>query len=1016
METMDSLLESLSVPPLSAGSFSFQCLDIQVYSDMPLPTSDVWENRSDPLWGLEGDDSTTDDEEPQRKKTTPRVCLFGCDEYGRSVCVIVTNFRPYFYLCIPLGQAQVDSTMETFKKRVTADVSWSRCQLKHKLFGFRPSQTDPNFPETYQVLKLSFDNVRSMYRAAKDFKERKWFPCAEVCELREPLSQKFLDDTQIEVANQVWSYGVKPMGWVNVEAHQGQDPQGNLRFQYPIGTTKSRYSHCDIEVSCHIENLSGLEDKRLIAPFLVASTDIEAYSDTDEFPEASNANDCIICIGTTLQRFGCKEKYEVVQCLGEVSKSKLKEEGGEEVERGKTEENMIVLQYATESDLLNAWRDLIVFSNVDVITGFNLHGFDYEYMSARARVSEANRFFQISKMINETCELDIRELSSSALGQNDMAHLPMSGRVTIDMFNWIKGRFKLERYGLNFVASHFLQSSKIDLPYKVINAYFREKNKEKMWDIAKYCSQDCNLPLELMIKLQALIELGELSRITMTLLHDVVSRGQQKRVMNKILDGAHKLGYVKNDQPCEDNTEEEDDKFHGATVIEPVPGFYNTPIATLDFASLYPSIMIAENLCYSTYMPSFVKSEITGSDDCKVDFMDYEIAEGKTHTFVKGFKGVLPVILEQLLSERANVKRQMKQTKDTDIKNLLDGRQLAMKIACNSVYGFTGARKRGMYPLVAIAETTTCVGRNAIDKTKRIVEENGHSVVYGDTDSVMIKFDGVHSGDSDAVREAFGMGERMADYITSQFPENIILEMEKVYCPYLLLGKKRYAGLMYSGISDPLVADRIDIKGFEIVRRDTSAFARKILQSVLDQIMYHADVEGAQKILQLELKKVIDDQVPFEDFVLTRALRKDYANENLPHLHVVNKMKARKVEAPRPGDRVPYVMVMPQNKDDKLYLRAEDPEYVKQNSEQVKIDYEYYVRNQVLNPICTMFNPFLTDTERLFDDVFNELERRRNGTRQITDYFSEDNPPQTFDLFQSLSTAHRPKKKKFKVK
>lgn len=127
------------------------------------------------------------------------------------------------------------------------------------------------------------------------------------------------------------------------------------------------------------------------------------------------------------------------------------------------------------------------------------------------------------------------------------------------------------------------------------------------------------------------------------------------------------------------------DKFEGATVIDPKKGYYTMPIATLDFASLYPSIMMAHNLCYTTLLLNKKEAEkFDEKDVTKTPNGDY---------FVKSTvkKGILPIILEELISARKQAKNELKNATDPFIKAVLDGRQLALKISANSVYGFTGA-------------------------------------------------------------------------------------------------------------------------------------------------------------------------------------------------------------------------------------------------------------------------------------------------------------------------------------
>ena len=125
-------------------------------------------------------------------------------------------------------------------------------------------------------------------------------------------------------------------------------------------------------------------------------------------------------------------------------------------------------------------------------------------------------------------------------------------------------------------------------------------------------------------------------------------------------------------------------KYEGAVVIEPTRGFYIHPIATLDFASLYPSIMMAHNLCYSTLVPRYLKDRYSEEEITETPNGDFFVKQGLK-------KGILPLILEELLGARKRAKNELARATDPFEKAVLDGRQLALKISANSVYGFTGA-------------------------------------------------------------------------------------------------------------------------------------------------------------------------------------------------------------------------------------------------------------------------------------------------------------------------------------
>jgi len=217
-----------------------------------------------------------------------------------------------------------------------------------------------------------------------------------------------------------------------------------------------------------------------------------------------------------------------------------------------------------------------------------------------------------------------------------------------------------------------------------------------------------------------------------------------------------------------------DDQFEGATVIEPLRGYYDVPIATLDFASLYPSIMMAHNLCYTTLLKSHNPTLQA----------DQFIRTPSNNCFVKASvrKGLLPMILEDLLSARKKAKSDLKNEKDPSRRKVLDGRQLALKISANSVYGFTGAQV-GKLPCLEISQSVTAFGRMMIDMTKVEVEKqfcmsNGYQhdakVIYGDTDSVMVRF-GVAT-----VAEAMELGREAAAFVSERFIAPIKLEFEKV--------------------------------------------------------------------------------------------------------------------------------------------------------------------------------------------------------------------------------------------
>eukprot|EP00026_Physarum_polycephalum_P001218 Phypoly_transcript_01219.p2 GENE.Phypoly_transcript_01219~~Phypoly_transcript_01219.p2 ORF type:complete len:513 (+),score=116.86 Phypoly_transcript_01219:1858-3396(+) len=391
--------------------------------------------------------------------------------------------------------------------------------------------------------------------------------------------------------------------------------------------------------------------------------------------------------------------------------------------------------------------------------------------------------------------------------------------------------------------------------------------------------------------------------------------------------------------------------------MEPKTGFYKKPISTLDFTSLYPSIMMAHNLCYTTLLTK-KDMEAMSPDKYEVTPLGDAFVKAEVH------KGLLPRILEDLLAARKKAKLDLANEKDPSRRAVLDGRQLALKISANSVYGFTGATV-GKLPCLEISAGVTSYGREMIDKAKKLVEseytiEKGQKfdaeVIYGDTDSVMVKF-GV-----DDVEEAMRLGREAAKFVTSHFRKPINLDFEKVYYPYLLMKKKRYAGLLWT---KPDKHDKMDAKGIEAVRRDNCGLVRDVITNCLKKILIDRDEEAAKDYTKQVISDLLQNKLDLSLLVISKALSKEgkkYANKQA-HVELAERMKKRdQGTAPGIGDRVPYVIIQGP-KDARAYEKSEDPIYVLEHGK--PLDYQYYVENQLKKPLMRIFEPIMAKPEQL---------------------------------------------------
>ena len=156
---------------------------------------------------------------------------------------------------------------------------------------------------------------------------------------------------------------------------------------------------------------------------------------------------------------------------------------------------------------------------------------------------------------------------------------------------------KLSSYSLNSVSAHFLNEQKEDVHHSCITD-LQNGNDETRRRLAVYCLKDACLPLRLFNKLMYMFNQVEMARVTGVPMSFLLTKGQSIKVFSQILRAARKEGYV---VPYLKGGKMVDGvAYEGATVLDPMTGYYTEPVATLDFASLYPSIMMAHNLCYST--------------------------------------------------------------------------------------------------------------------------------------------------------------------------------------------------------------------------------------------------------------------------------------------------------------------------------------------------------------------------------------------------------------------------------
>jgi len=501
--------------------------------------------------------------------------------------------------------------------------------------------------------------------------------------------------------------------------------------------------------------------------------------------------------------------------------------------------------------------------------------------------------------------------------------------------------------------------------------------------VARYCIQDCDLVATLMGKLDTLVNARGMADVCKVPMQYVLTRGQGIKIFSAVVYYASQRDQIIRTQ---ESIPGDGIAYEGAIVLPPKIGMYlDQPVSVLDFNSLYPTNMIAYNLSPDTivytkeytsegflvYPPKEkmveIKAWITELEEKGYVFeeIDYDNKEtgGKTVcVFVQPNDnpmtvGVLPKTLEIMLKKRKEFKQKMEDVQyDEAQRSVFNGAQLAYKVVANSIYGQAGARTspiRNMF----VAACTTAAGRRALQFARRVAEsEFGGDVVYGDTDSIFVKFP------TKDVAESIRMGMECGNSISKQMRKPYKIAYEKTFYPFILFCRKRYVGMKYEEDPNPTKAKRMSM-GVVLKRRDNAPIVKDVFGGALDVLLLERDIKKAQSFVKDMLIKILENKLPLEKFILSKSLRDDYAameedykgKATLPaHRVLANRMEARDPgTAPKVGDRVQFVYVNENKSKAKQGDRIEHVDFVRANK--MKPDVNFYITNQIQNPVAQLF-------------------------------------------------------------
>lgn len=661
--------------------------------------------------------------------------LFGKTKDNQDVCCIINDFQPY--ICILKSEFPSFLLSEEYTELYTME----NCNGK-RVYGFTNQ-------EIFDFYKLKFKNMSNRKKIVKLLEER----------------QINCYDSNIDCFTQLLS---------SIQA----SPNSSFEITFYDLPENDYFTCCDHEYIVSIENISVMNEN--INPnWVILSFDIECESYDYKFPQPKkdleflykilnhcNENEKIKILEHVfeyeihidlqkkydLPRYQCNPKPNIYLDDFNIYNFRCNIPGdsvrqiGMCFEWGTNKYNCIlvysdekldyvnngdVFHFNNEKDMLCYFVKLIREYKTDLITGYNINGFDWSYLYERSKVlGIEHEFDYLSKVsvMNDKLKSKYQEItmSSNQMGRLDSKYFDIPGRINFDLYKYLTNEqngYKLEVYKLDFVAETYLGEKKHDIHFRDI---FEKINgqKEDIQIIAEYCIQDCELVLKLINKLQIFINCLGMTNATYCPPRFIFNRGQGIRLFTGFYHECKLNGYIPDGLRFDQKYTGND--YQGAIVLEPVLGYHQVPVTVPDYASLYPNCMISHNLSPDAFV---IYPEYDNLKDVK--YIDLCPRDNVSFRFAQEFQGIGVKYLQKLVKKRKEVKKKMEQTEDKFLKSIYNGLQLAYKVVCNSWYGQM-ANTTFQFCCSPIAECTTYIGRTFLEMARDSVYQvfQGQDTIY----------------------------------------------------------------------------------------------------------------------------------------------------------------------------------------------------------------------------------------------------------------------------------------------
>lgn len=873
----------------------------------------------------------------------------------RAWCIKKDNNRAllrikdfYYPLYVECSFTDSKSRALEYLERKFGIYSWDSLGIKEKRFILRKQLYGFN-NILVPYLVLYFEN----YKAALEFSKKNFARALKIHESEFSWSRK------------LWSrINLKPSQWFfcrNLEAIPDEEKISNLQEEYFV-------SYKDIEPISFEKTLDWKVDFRIL------TFDIECYSsDEKKMPDPLNLGDEIFLISFLFEE--ASKKKIILLALEKKENQELRSRISKDFE------NVEIYFFAKERALVKGFQDIISKYDPDILSGYNITNFDFDFLNFRMDVRMQPWNSSRLKQTPENCFKQIT-WESSAFGEMRISYPRLEGRIVIDMLTFFKRNYNnLEFYNLKYVSKKFLQIEKIDLsPIEMFQNYrsFRdgqlsEQEIKQYEKIIEYNIRDSELVSELISKTNCIIVLTEMSNILQVNLEEILIYGQQRKFLSQLYNKAKEEKIVLNKVFCI----QED--FKGASVFEAKPGIYENVIC-FDFASLYPSIVMAYNICYTTFRGRDLEPEEnpenfheiqveTKEDIIKLYFVKASIKEG-----------LIPSLMRNLVSERKKLKLEIAKLKSligtleedqrtSLLRNCitLDAREQSLKISANSIYGSLGS-KDSKFPFFEGAMAITAIGRLSFKEVAKQLEDNFQAKqVYGDTDSVMVQLPFLTSP-----KDCNYWGRKLAEFINglepgskdcdgnlclqgkpSLFPKPMCIEFEKAM-KMILFTKKRYAAFFIEKdgsfkMDSSKHKEFLLCKGIMTVRRDNCRFLKELYSELIYLILRGENFENIFLKILIAFKDLYDGKVPIELLAKVQEVKseKNYKSKTAFMVKFKEKIKQQGYDELLVGERIQFVFIkLSKSQEEKKASCAEKARLLEHfNRLEDEIDYDYYVEN-----------------------------------------------------------------------